>query len=474
MRYAEQNLENFLLKWVKTTSFNNCVFAVGGYVRDQILNKPSKDLDIVVNQENGAKEFTQFLHKNFMDQTSQPYEIGAGYPIWHIAFKHDIEFEGETFEVTGARLDVADTQKEAFPDINSRQRITEFGTIEDDAIRRDFTSNSLYKNLSNGELYDITGLSLFDIRNGIIQCNPQVSPEKIFNDDPLRMLRAIVFKVRFDWTITNRTWEAIKRNAYRIQIISKERILEELKKTIMVKKFYQAIELIDEATLLNYILPEIVMMKSVNQSKKHHAEGSVYNHTIEVLKHAPNNIIMQFSSLLHDVGKFETYKKINGEITFHGHEKIGSDKARVILQGLKFDTYTIERISKIIDCHMRPLFLMNNGPNGKAVRRFIRDAGDLLDDILDLAEADANGSLPVKNHIPELRKKIVEINSSPNKPSNKAILDGNEIMNVLNIQSGKLIGEIIQFLFDKQDEYAEAKKDFTKDVAKSLIVEKFR
>jgi tRNA nucleotidyltransferase/poly(A) polymerase len=201
--------------------------------------------------------------------------------------------------------------------------------------------------------------------------------------------------------------------------------------------------------------------------------GNVYLHTIEVLKHAPNTTVMQFSALLHDIGKLETFKKVDNEITFHGHEKTGSEKSRLILSGLKFDNSTIEKIVKIINLHMRPLFLSNNGLNGKAIRRFMREADDLLDDILDLAEADAKGSLPVKNHIPELREKISEIILSPNKPSQKAILNGNEIIEILNIKSGKLIGEILQYLLDMQDEYAELNKELTKEEAKISIIEKF-
>jgi tRNA nucleotidyltransferase/poly(A) polymerase len=269
----EQQLERFLLKWIQTTDFKDFVFSVGGYVRDQVLNKPSKDLDIVVNQRNGAKNFTHYLHENFMGSTSQPYELGAGYPIWHISFKDNIEYQGEIFEVCGAKMDVADTQKEMFPDNASRQRITGFGTLEEDCYRRDFSINSLYRNLSNGKLCDITGISLYDIENGIIRCNPKVSSDKIFNDDPLRMLRAIVFKTRFDWKIHYNTWKSIIRNAFRIQIVSKERILVELIKTIKTGKFYQVIELMDESGLLGYILPEIVVLKTVEQSPRHHAEG---------------------------------------------------------------------------------------------------------------------------------------------------------------------------------------------------------
>ena len=149
---AEKEAESFLIEIIKDTKFKNKVYSVGGFVRDDLLGIESKDLDIVVESPDGAKDLGELLHNRFPDETSNAYQIGAGYPIWHLSFKKDIKLNGKTFKTTGAEIDIADTQKESFPDPETRQRITEYGTIDDDCRRRDLRVNMLLRDLTTGRL----------------------------------------------------------------------------------------------------------------------------------------------------------------------------------------------------------------------------------------------------------------------------------------------------------------------------------
>lgn len=182
---AEKEVERLLLLILPGTQFSGKTFAVGGYVRDQLLGLEAKDLDIVVEMKNGAEKLTYWLHDMFPVETTSPYQLGAGYPIWQITFQKNIKFSDELYETKGAVIEFADSQKESFPDPDSRQRITESGTIEEDVQRRDFTVNMLLRDLSSGELRDLTGVSQRDIEKGILRGHPEVDFNKILRDDPL-------------------------------------------------------------------------------------------------------------------------------------------------------------------------------------------------------------------------------------------------------------------------------------------------
>ena len=236
------------------------VFSVGGFVRDDVLGIPSKDLDIVVEANGGAERLSKFLHLIFPEQVSQAHQLGASYPIWHLRFKTDILLNAQLFKTAGAEVDFADTQVEMFPDANSRQRVCVFGTVEQDVERRDFTVNMLMRDLTTGELRDFTGTSVQDIKDGVLRGHPNVSLDKIFADDPLRMLRLIRFHAKFGWNIPEDVFECVRRNSVRITIISGERIRDELVKIMEYGKLAQAIKLMDATHLLVHVLPEVTAM----------------------------------------------------------------------------------------------------------------------------------------------------------------------------------------------------------------------
>lgn len=468
---AEREVERFLKEFLRGSPFANKTHAVGGYVRDQLLGKDAKDLDIVVEMKDGAKKLTYFIRKKLGKLISTPRQLGSGYPIWQITFKDNLDYKGRTYRTKGAIIEFADTMKEEFPEEKSRQRKTEYGTLAEDVERRDFTVNMLLKDLTTGEIKDLSGTSKKDLETGVLKGHPKVSLDKIFSDDPLRMIRLIRFQTKYNWKIPKSVIRTVRRNSNRIKIVSGERIRDELKKIMKFGKLAKAIRLMKAMNLLKYIFPEVEDLMGVEQPKEHHAEGDVYKHTLQVLQHAKPTIEGQLSALLHDIGKPKTKDFIKGRLTFYDHHVVGAEIAAAIARRLKFDNKVVNSIQKNVKNHMAPIFL-GPKPSDKSLRKFIRNVGEeTVDTILELAEADALGSLPPENYVPKLRKRIEEVKKIPIKK--KPVLNGNEVMQLLNIKSGESVGKVMRFLFDLEDEYASKKKTLTKDIAKKMILKEF-
>jgi len=463
---AEQEVENLLCALVKKVpEFQNKVFSIGGFVRDKFLGVSSKDLDIVVTEKDGAEKFAKFLKQSLAawgdipsEGISTPYKLGESYPIWHLRFNNDIVFENKIYLTAGAELDIVDSQKECFPDPESRQRITVFGTFDEDIERRDFTINMLAFDLTNERVVDASASGIDDIKKKIIRFHPKISGDKVFSDDPLRMIRAIRFHCKYDFDVDPETLNAIKRNAERIKIISGERIRDELIKIMLLGKLHKAIQIMDKFDLLQYILPEVKALQGVEQDVYYHAEGDVYVHTLMVLEKTKSTVVSQMAALLHDIGKPATQEfkpqpdNAPPRISFKKHETISSELAEVVMQRLKFDLDTIKKVRKLIEFHLKGHSA--NEWSGSAVRRFIRDCGDELEDVLHITDCDSQSSHGhwVKNHIPELRERIKHVSQIPVRK--KTILNGNEIMNLLNLKPGKQLGEIINKLQEIEDDFA--------------------
>jgi putative nucleotidyltransferase with HDIG domain len=267
---------------------------------------------------------------------------------------------------------------------------------------------------------------------------------------------------------------AVKRKADRINIVSSERIMGELKKIMELGKLKQAVKLMSATGLLKHVLPEIEALKGVKQSPKHHSEGSAYKHTLKVLENAPPGVENQMAALLHDVGKATTTKMIEDEIHAYGHEEVGADIAEAVMKRLKFDNEATERVKKMVRNHMRSHHLAE-GSGPKALRKFIRDVGDeLVDSILNLARADELGKIPATNNIPDLIERIKKVReTSKEKITEKAILDGKEIMELLNIPTGSEVGRAKKILLELEDDYAEKGEKLTKEKARQELLEKF-
>jgi putative nucleotidyltransferase with HDIG domain len=326
----------------------------------------------------------------------------------------------------------------------------------------------------------MTGVSKEDLKKGILRGHPEVSTDKMFSEDPLRLIRLIRIQAKNGFHIPVDVIKAVRRNSDRIKIVSAERIMEELEKIMKLGKLRQAVKFFKITGLLEHIFPEVNKLINVQQGKEHHAEGDVFKHTMKVLENAPATVEGQMSALLHDIGKPATQTLVENAIHFYAHEDIGGEIAEAMLRRLKFDGKSIDKIKKVVKNHMRPYDLAAAGE--KAIRKFIRDVGDeLVDSILELVKADELGSLPydAKNSVyDDLKKRIEKIRSSPTKVMRKPILDGNEIMGLFKdkgkeLAPGPKIKEIQNFLFELTDHYASQGKELTKEEARDKVTEHF-
>jgi poly(A) polymerase len=266
--------------------------------------------------------------------------------------------------------------------------------------------------------------------------------------------------------------EAVRRNAFRIDIVSRERIMEELRKIMLVGKLKDAVIFMDETDLLLRIFPEISELKNIQQDERHHPEGDVFSHTLLVLENAKPTVEAQMAALLHDVGKLDTQEIDEKGIHFYGHDDSGAKKAREILKRLRFDNEAINTISDMIELHMRPHRM--DVSSSKAIRKFIRDAGDNLENVLDLAEADQLGREGIsKADIPDLRERIRTMKISTPAVTDKTVLTGEEIMELLGISAGRKVGEVKKFLIDMQDDYAINGNELSKEDARSAVLDRF-
>jgi poly(A) polymerase len=362
-----------------------------------------------------------------------------------------------------------------FPDPTSRQRQVEYGTLEEDIARRDFTVNMLLKDLTTGEVKDLTGVSIQDLKEGVLRGHPGVSFDKILADDPLRMLRLVRFQVKYGWDVPIDVLRAVRRNAKRIEIVSGERIRDELIKMASLGKLGQAIRIMKTTGLLQYVFPEIQAMKGVEHeySKGSHQEGDVYKHTLMVLQNAKPDVESQFAALLHDIGKPQSQEVVEGLIRFLGHEKVGGEMAEAVMRRLRFDNDVVMRVRMMVENHMRPHHLTREEAGPKALRKFIREVGqELVGAVLDLAEADQLGTVPPQNMIPDLRQEI-DVLMAPVQKAEELPLDGNDVQRILGIKKGKAVGDALKYLKDTKYEWELEGRAMTKEDAEQLLIKRF-
>jgi poly(A) polymerase len=499
----EQEVERFLGTWLKDTEFKNKAHAVGGYVRDEIMGKASKDLDIVIEMDGGAKKITKAIFDLFKDPedkdngVSHPMNMGESYPIWQITFKKDITFKGEKYSTKGAVIEFVDTMKEAFPDESSRQRDVEYATLEEDIARRDFTMNMGLKDLTTGEykyIKDKSGKKLDfvkDIKDKVLRGHPDNDTmDGTFSADPLRLMRLVRFLAKYNFDVPEDVKESARRVADRINIVSDERVQAELvkildlketdKKTGKVKgKTRKAIEFMKEIGLLKHVLPEIEELAKTQQSGPYHLEGDVFKHTMMVLDEAPATLHGQLAALLHDVGKPST-QEIDGEkIRFLKHEHAGGKVAEKILRRLKFRNSDVKKIRTMVENHMRPHQLADVKPSNlkKKMRQFVDSVGEeLVESIFDLAQADGLGKLPQDpGMIEDLKKTLKEILHDTPEELKKPVLSGKEIMDLFDLKGGPLVGKIKSFLITRQREaWDRHNKIMTEEDAKKIVRGQFR
>ena len=409
-------------------------YVVGGFVRDYILNKEiAKDIDILCI---GSGINFAINVQNSIDSTKK---INI-YKRFGTAM---LKWKDYTVEFVGAR-------KESYSE-DSRKPEVKSGTFLDDMNRRDFTINTLAISLNKenyGELID-TFNGIGDLNKGIIKT--PTDSDKTFSDDPLRMLRAVRFSSQLNYKIERNTFESIKRNQNRIEILSGERISEELNKILMQDKPSNGFILLDKLNILKTILPELESLKGIEEVEGQTHKDNFY-HTLEVVDNISsktNNIWLRWAALLHDIGKSST-KRFNKEIgwTFHGHEFIGSKMVKQIFNRLKMPlNESMKYVQKIVMMSSRPVIIAKEIVTDSAVRRLIYDAGNSIDDLLTLCEADITTKNKKKfeeyhNNFKIVREKIKKVEEKDNIRNFQPPVTGEIIMKHFKIGPCKEVGII--------------------------------
>ena len=408
-------------------------FAVGGVVRDLLLNRFSKDIDILVL--GSGIEFAQAV----------AHEISPtlGVNIFKNFGTAQFVYEGAAIEFVGAR-------KESY-DFNSRKPTVENGTLEDDLSRRDFTINAMAIGISGdkqGELVDLFN-GFQDLQDKTLRT--PLDPDITFSDDPLRMMRAVRFASQLGFFIEPKTFSAIKRNAHRLEIISKERISEEFNKILLSKKPSVGIKLCEETGLLAQFLPELLHLKGVEvMGGKAHKEN--YLHTLQVVDKiamVSSNLWLLWAALLHDIAKPIT-KKYDEKVgwSFHGHEFIGSKMVKRIFNNLKMPTNEKMRyVQKLVALHLRPIALVEDEITDSAVRRLLFEAGEDIDDLMLLCEADVTSKDPEKikrfsENFINVRVKLKEIEEKDRLRNWQPPISGELIMQTFQLKPCREVGII--------------------------------
>jgi poly(A) polymerase len=414
---------------------------VGGPVRDAVLGKLVKDLDLTTN---AKPEEIQKCLKDWADS------------IWDVGIKFGTvgaKVKDYVFEITTYRT-------EQYED-TSRKPSVEFGkTLEEDLARRDFTINAMALRLPNFELVDMYN-GLTDLNNKILRTplDAQIS----FSEDPLRMLRAARFMSKLDLKPQADLVEAMKTLADRLKIVSMERINDEFNKLLLTDKPRPGIELLVETGVAEHFLPELPALKL--EIDEHHHHKDVYQHSLTVLdqvidletKHQPQieaDLVLRIAALLHDIGKPKTRKfEGEGRVSFHHHEVVGARLAKKRLEKLRYSNEIIEQVCLLIELHLRFHGYGDGKWTDSAVRRYVRDAEEQLIRLHKLTRADCTTRNDAKaeklrNAYNDLEERIVELSKQEELKSMRPELDGAEIMKVLGIKPGPEVGKAYQFLLD--------------------------
>ena len=414
-------------------------YVVGGYVRDIFLQRPSNDIDVVVvgSGIEVASALKQRLGKK------------AHLSVFRNFGTAQVKFKNTEVEFVGAR-------KESY-NHDSRKPIVEDGTLEDDQNRRDFTINAMAICLNAnrfGELVD-PFYGIEDLEDGIIRT--PLDPDITFSDDPLRMLRCIRFATQLRFLIDDETFDALERNAERIKIISGERIKDELNKIMMTPTPSRGFVDLHRCGLLRLILPELTAMDIVETTNGRSHKNNFY-HTLEVLdnicKHT-DNLWLRWAALLHDVGKPRS-KRWDPAIgwTFHNHNIIGAKMVPQIFRRLSLPLdMKMKYVQKLVDLHMRPIVIADDVVTDSAVRRLMNDAGDDIDDLICLCEADITSKNEIRKkmfleNFRMVREKLADLKEKDYKRLLQPVIDGNEIMEMFHLKPSREVGELKKVLKD--------------------------
>lgn len=438
-------------------------YVVGGYVRDIFLERPSNDIDVVVVGSGIAvaqalkdalgrkahlsvfKNFgtAQVKIKNTSTISSSPSSSSPSSFLLPPSSFIEVEFVG--------------ARKESYSH-DSRKPVVEDGTLEDDQQRRDFTINAMAICLNHerfGELVDPFD-GLYDLEDGLIRT--PLDPDVTFSDDPLRMLRCVRFATQLRFDIEPETKDALRRNVERLKIISGERIAEELNKILLATHPSIGLHELHDSGLLQLILPELSALDIV-ETRNGRAHKNNFYHTLEVLENVcktdQSQLWLRWAALLHDIGKIKSKRWDNQQgWTFHNHNFIGAKMVPEIFRRLKLPLDAkMKYVQKLVDLHMRPIVIADEEVTDSAVRRLMNDAGEDIDDLMLLCEADITSKNEVRKkrfleNFRIVREKLADLKEKDYKRLLQPVIDGNEIMEIFHLKPSPVVGTLKQYLKD--------------------------
>jgi len=407
------------------------VYAVGGFVRDLILNRERNDLDILVI-DSGTDFAKSVADELGITNVSYFKNFGTAH----------FDFQEMNIEFVGAR-------KESY-DRNTRKPIVEDGTFEEDISRRDFTINTLAISLNINEIgklidkYD--GLS--DIKNQLIKT--PLDPFKTFDDDPLRIMRAFRFASQLNFNVDESIIIAAKEMRERLAIVSQERITDEFLKIMTTPRPSIGLQLLFDSSVLEIVFPEISIMAGVDQRKDYHHKD-VFLHTLQVVDNIckqTDDVWLRFAALVHDIAKPPTKKFVEGiGWTFHGHEDLGARMMKKIFHRMKLPLHKLEYIQKLIRLHLRPIALAKEDVTDSAIRRFVVESGEDLEELIILCRADITSKNPVKvekylANYERVMQKVRDVKERDKLREFQSPVRGEEIMQICNLKPSRKVGDI--------------------------------
>ncbi|MDM7461682.1 MAG: HD domain-containing protein [bacterium] len=423
-----------LREGLRGTPYEGKVYLVGGYVRDKLLGRPlPSDIDLVL--EGDALELAQFLYERGLAEHHP-----VTYPRFGTAMVH----------VAGALVELVSARAESYQHTSRKPDAVRPATLQTDALRRDFTVNTLLENLHTGEILDPLGTARTDLQAKVLR-TPR-DPHETFHEDPLRMLRAVRFAAQLGFTIDTGVYQAIVDEAERLAIVSIERIQTEFTRLMDLPQAHEGLHMLLKTRLLHQFGEPLLPMVGCTQNEYHLYD--VWGHSLKTVESIdPSGLEMpawelRMAALLHDVGKPATRTvDSDGSVHFYEHDRVGAQIAAEWLRSLRYSNVTIERIATLVRMHMRPGFYTPEWKDS-AVRRLIRDAGALLEPLLRLVQADIRAQRQEVPHadIDALRLRIQQVQASQPIAPWQSPLTGKQIMERFGLGPGPLVGLIKSYL----------------------------
>ncbi|MCI0707040.1 MAG: CCA tRNA nucleotidyltransferase [Ignavibacteriae bacterium] len=412
-------------------------FVVGGYVRDLLLEKQVKDIDIVII--GSGVEFATKVARELGKTNLVTFE----------------KFGTAMLQLDDVKLEFVGARKESYSK-DSRKPVVEIGTLEDDLSRRDFTVNAIAASLNEneyGNLFDPFG-GQRDIGSGILRT--PLAPKETFDDDPLRIMRAFRFAAQLGFTVEPSVLKAAEEMRERLKIVSQERITDEFLKILLSPKPSVGLKLMFDAGVMDVVFPEVSQLSGVDQRKDHHHKD-VFLHTLKVvdnISETTDSLWLRLAALLHDIAKPRTKAFVEGTgWTFHGHEDVGARMVKPIFRKLKLPLEHLPYVEKLVRLHLRPMALVDGDVTDSAVRRLLFEAGQDIDGLMKLCRADITSKNPklveqVKRNYDNVVKKMQQVEEKDRLRNWQPPLRGDEIMQVCGLEPGPAVGRLKDAITD--------------------------